>query len=57
MIINLIVIGSLLLGGLYFLLWLVRKDIRTKIEEPKYRFQDKLNQYERQQQNNESIMR
>ena len=46
MIINFIVAGSLLLGGIYCVLWLARKDVRDKIEEPKYRFQENLIHYD-----------
>ncbi len=51
MIINLVVMGSLMLGGLYFIVWLLRKDVRAKIEEPKYRFQQNINDYENQHRN------
>ena len=46
MIINVIVIGSLVLAGIYCLFWLLRKDVSEKIEEPKYRFQEHVERYE-----------
>ncbi len=51
MIINLVVMGSLMLGGLYFIVWLLRKDVRAKIEEPKYRFQKNINDFENRHRN------
>lgn len=46
MIINVIVLASLVLAGIYLFLWLLRKDVRDKIEEPKYRFQENVERYD-----------
>jgi len=45
-IINVIVLASLVLAGVYLFLWLLRKDVRDKIEEPKYRFQENVERYD-----------
>lgn len=48
MISNLIVLLSLVFAGAYALAWLLRRDLRERIERPKHRFQDRLSQYDRQ---------
>ena len=46
MIINVIVLASLVLAGIYLFLWLLRKDVRDKIEAPKYQFQENVARYD-----------
>lgn len=48
MISNLIVILSMVFAGAFFLAWLLRRDVREQIEQPKHRFQDRVLQYDRQ---------
>jgi len=45
---NLIVIVTIVLACIYFLIWIIRQDFREQVERPKYQFQDRLEQYERQ---------
>ena len=48
MITNVIVLTSLLLVGIYGLLWLFRSDLRQRIEQPKYRFQQQVSDFDNQ---------
>ena len=48
MITNIIVISSLVFAAAFFLVWLLRSDLREQIERPKYRFQDQLRDYDQQ---------
>lgn len=48
MISNLIVILSMVFAGAFFLAWLLRRDVRERIEQPKHHFQDRVLQYDRQ---------
>ncbi|MCH8134724.1 MAG: hypothetical protein IIB77_01950 [Proteobacteria bacterium] len=48
MISNLIVILSMVFAGAFFLAWLLRRDVREQIEQPKHGFQDRVLQYDRQ---------
>jgi hypothetical protein len=45
---NSIVILSLLLAGGFWLAWLLRRDVRNQIEQPKHQFQDRVLQYDQQ---------
>lgn len=45
---NIIIFGSLVLALIYFITWLVRRDFREKIEQPKYRFQNQVENYDDQ---------
>ena len=46
MISNAIVISALVLAGGYCLLWLLGKDFRQQVEQPKYRFLQQVNQFD-----------
>ena len=48
MISNLIVILSMVFAGAFFLAWLLRRDLREQIEQPKHGFQDRVLEYDRQ---------
>jgi hypothetical protein len=54
MISNAIVMLSILLASGYFIAWLIRRDVRERIERPKQQFQDQVQQYD-QQCHNESV--
>ena len=45
MIAGIIVLLSLLFGGLFTLAYMLRPDIRKQIEKPKYVFQTQIKQY------------
>jgi hypothetical protein len=47
MITNVIVLSSLVFGGLFFLAWLLRPDLRAWIEKPKYRFQKNVQDFDK----------
>jgi hypothetical protein len=42
-----IVIGSIAFGAALVLAWLLRPDMRARMEEPKRRFQDDVRRYDR----------
>jgi len=46
MIINVVVISALLLGIIYIAIWSTQKHVRERIELPKQRFQEQVNQYD-----------
>ena len=45
MISNVIVTATLVFAGLYCLCWLLLKDFRRQVEQPKYRFLEQLDQF------------
>ena len=45
---DVIVVGSLAFAAAFVLLWLLRRDVRTWLEQPKHRFQDAARQYDRE---------
>ena len=45
MISNAIVITALVLAAAYCLLWLLKKDFRRQVEQPKYRFLQQVNRF------------
>jgi hypothetical protein len=47
MIANLIVLGSILFGVAFLLIWLLRPEVRTWVEKPKHRFQANVRRYDR----------
>ena len=46
MIANVIVLSTLVLAGLYVVLWFHNADLRRRIEEPKERFQQQIEAYD-----------
>ena len=44
---DVIVFGSLAFAAVFLLVWLLRPDIRTWLEQPKHRFQDAARRYDR----------
>ena len=46
MIVNLIVLGALLILGIYTVCWLCSANMRRKIEQPKHNFQKQLEQFD-----------
>jgi hypothetical protein len=44
---DVIVFGSLAFATVFVLVWLMRPDVRTWVEQPKHRFQDAARQYDR----------
>ena len=46
MISNLIVILSMVFAAAFFIAWLLRRDLRERIERPKHQFQDQLLRYD-----------
>jgi hypothetical protein len=44
---NIVVILSIVFAGAFFIAWLLRRDLRERIERPKHRFQDQLRQYDK----------
>ena len=48
--VDLIVFLSIAFGVVFFLIWLVRPDLRAWIERPKYRFQSNVQSYDQRQQ-------
>ena len=48
MISNAIVILSLLLAAAFWVAWLMRRDVRERIERPKQQFQERVRQHDQQ---------
>lgn len=48
MITNIIVVSSLALAAAFVVVWLVRSDVRERVERPKHRFLDRIERYDRQ---------
>jgi len=47
MISDFIIYSALLMGGIYLICWLCSRRFRATIEQPKYRFMQKLHQHDR----------
>lgn len=48
MISNAIVILSVVLAAVFWIAWLMRRDVREQIERPKHEFHDQVQQYDQQ---------
>jgi hypothetical protein len=44
-----IVTGTIVLGSVFLVAWLVRPDLRAWVEQPKHRFLANLQQYDRRE--------
>jgi hypothetical protein len=45
---SLIVLGSIVSGVVFVLAWILRPEVRTWLERPKYRFQEDVRRYDRE---------
>jgi hypothetical protein len=45
---DVIVFGSMAFAAAFVLLWLLRPDVRTWLEQPKHRFQEAARRYDRE---------
>jgi hypothetical protein len=45
---DVIVFGSMLLSGVFVLVWLLRPDVRAWVEQPKHRFGEAARRYDRE---------
>ena len=53
MIVDLIVFSSAAFAALFFVLWLVRPEVRAWLEKPKYRFQSNVQAYDKERSRHE----
>jgi hypothetical protein len=44
---DVIVFGSMMFAAVFALVWLVRPNVRARLEQPKFQFQDATRRYDR----------